>query len=238
VRWELEHDEARLAGLDFGGAGPSVLLLHGLGGRADEWAATAAGLADRARVNSFDARGHGDSERRPADVTPAAHVADAAFVIQQRGLAPATVVGQSYGGLIAFMLAAARPELVERLVVAEATPEPGDRSIVDEFERALRAGPADWASGVTEGDEEVIVQTLREAVEEDRWELWGRIRCPTLVVRGERGEVSRDGARRMVDRLGDARLVELPGAGHNLHLDRPREWLDALRGFLPAQPPV
>jgi pimeloyl-ACP methyl ester carboxylesterase len=211
VRWVLERDGVRLAGVDFGGEGPNVLLLHGLVGDAEEWRPTAEGLTDRAKVVAFDARGHGDSERDPPDVTLEAHVADAAFVIEQRGLAPVTVIGQSYGGLTAFLLAAARPDLVERLVVAEATPDPGDESIVAEFEG-------------------VMAQTIAAAIDQDRWHLWERIACPTLVVIGERGDVSRDEAQRMVDALPDARFVEIPGAGHNLHLDRPREWLAALRG--------
>jgi pimeloyl-ACP methyl ester carboxylesterase len=138
VRWVLDRDGVRLAGVDFGGDGPAVLLLHGLGGDVEEWRPTAEGLTDRARVVAFDGRGHGDSERNPPDVSPQAHVADAAYVIEQRGLAPATVIGQSYGGLTAFLLAAVRPELVAALVVAEATPERGDESIVSWSTRSAR----------------------------------------------------------------------------------------------------
>jgi pimeloyl-ACP methyl ester carboxylesterase len=36
----------------------------------------------------------------------------------------------------------------------------------------------------------------------------------------------------MVDRLPHARLVEIPGAGHDLHLDSPAEWREAVSDFL------
>jgi pimeloyl-ACP methyl ester carboxylesterase len=106
----------RLRVWDFGGAGPAVLPLHGLAGHAREWAATATWLAERRRVVTFDARGHGQSSRCPDDVGRDALVADAAFVLGALRLGPAVVVGQSLGGLTALSLAARRPELVRGLV--------------------------------------------------------------------------------------------------------------------------
>ncbi|MCT9084789.1 alpha/beta hydrolase, partial [Streptomyces fulvoviolaceus] len=78
---------------------PPVLLLHGLAGHLGEWD----DLADRLlsagrRVVAYDARGHGASTRRPPTVTRAAHVEDAVSLVDELGLAPVTVVGQSLGG--------------------------------------------------------------------------------------------------------------------------------------------
>jgi len=139
-----------------------MLLLHGLGGHVGEWADTADGMKDRARVVAFDARGHGRSERRPEDVSREAHVADVAFVIEQLELGPVVVVGQSLGGVTALLVAAEHPELV-------------------------RAG-----NGVVEPAD----------------------------------------AEEMCARAPDVRLVELVGAEHDLHLDRPEEWCQALTEFL------
>jgi pimeloyl-ACP methyl ester carboxylesterase len=211
-----------------------VLLLHGLAGHAAEWADSAEWLTERAHVVAFDARGHGDSERHPDEVSPAAHVADAAAVIEELELAPAIVIGQSYGGLTAFLLAAERPELVRALVVAEATPEPGDESVVTEFEQILRDLPPDeippWAGGSLDVD--LMVLTLRGAIGEPRWDQWRRIRCPTLVVRGEDGAVSREEARAMAEALPDGHTAEISGAGHNVHLDQPERWREAIEDFL------
>ena len=38
----------------------------------------------------------------------------------------------------------------------------------------------------------------------------------------------------MTQRLASSRLIEVPGAGHDLHLDRPEEWRAVLTGFLEA----
>ncbi len=73
--------------------------------------------------------------------------------------------------------------------------------------------------------------------------FWRKIAVPTLIVHGaESGEFwrSKPGAiyfepgdlRRRLACFPDARLVEIPGAGHMVHFDRPRELLAAIREFL------
>lgn len=122
---EIDRDGVLLAVTDFGGAGPPVLLLHGLAGYAGEWRETASWLSHHHRVVAFDARGHGCSERDPADVSLAAHAADAAHVIEALGLGPVVAIGQSFGGLTALMLAHSRPGIVRAVVMAQASPDGG-----------------------------------------------------------------------------------------------------------------
>jgi pimeloyl-ACP methyl ester carboxylesterase len=139
----LERDGVRLAGVDFGGAGPAVVLLHGLAGYAGEWTQTASWLTERHHVVALDARGHGDSEREPADVSPSAHVADVLFALERLDLAPAALVGQSLGGRTALLAAAKRPDLVRAVVVAEAGPG-GGAAEADEAAGEIRAALARW----------------------------------------------------------------------------------------------
>jgi pimeloyl-ACP methyl ester carboxylesterase len=143
ARGQLIRDGVRLAYLDAGGDGPSVLLLHGLAGHAAEWEETVSWLTPRYRVVAADARGHGDSERGPPDVSRDALVADAAFLIEELRLKPAIVIGQSLGGLTALTLAARRPELTRALVLVEASPT----SEVDDAKAAaadIRAALTEW----------------------------------------------------------------------------------------------
>jgi pimeloyl-ACP methyl ester carboxylesterase len=259
----FDRDGVGLAGLDFGGDGPPVALLHGLAGYAGDWTETAGWLTERCRVVALDARGHGRSERVPADVSRTAHVADAALAIERLRLDPVVVVGQSLGGQTALLLAAQRPELVRGLVLADAGPGGGeDAEAVEanlaDLRRSLSRWPVPfasrdaavaffggpslsaetWADGLEHRDAgwwpafdvEVMVQTLREAASRGYWEEWEQITCPVLVVRaGEGSHISATDARAMADR---AQLVELAGAGHDLHLERPAEWRDAVSRFL------
>ncbi|HTU99033.1 MAG TPA: alpha/beta hydrolase [Luteitalea sp.] len=128
----FKRDGVRLAALDFGGRGSTVLFLHGLAGYAGEWSETASWLTKTHRAVALDARGHGDSDRRPADVSPAAQVGDVSFVIEQLvverlAVGPVVLVGHSLGGLTALMVAAQRPELVRALVLADAFPGDGGK---------------------------------------------------------------------------------------------------------------
>jgi pimeloyl-ACP methyl ester carboxylesterase len=139
----------RLACRDFGGDGPLVLLLHGLAGHADEWAQTASWLTARCRVIALDARGHGRSERFPADVSRESLVADAAFVVERLSLQPVVVVGQSLGGLTALSLAARLPELLRGLVLVDASPAGGGGDVeegVNAVARRLRKWPTPFRS--------------------------------------------------------------------------------------------
>ena len=264
----LTRGDVPLACRDYGGEGQPVLLLHGLAGHAEEWGQTASWLTQRCRVVAFDARGHGRSERIPDDLSPAAHVADTSFIIEELDVVPVVLVGQSLGGLTALSLAADRPDLARGLVLVDASPAGGaavaDAAVRDIGER-LREWPVPfssrataleffearfggklaakaWTSGLEQRDGgwwprfdiDVMVTTLSEALAEPRWDEWERISSPTLVVRAGDGAVEPALASEMVARLPRARLVEVPGAAHDLHLDRPDEWHEILDDFLDA----
>ncbi len=259
VRWHRsERAGASLWAADYGGEGPPVLLLHGLAGHAREWDSTAAWLVRSHRVVAPEARGHGRSERSPADVSPEAFAADAAHWVEHLGLAPAVVAGQSLGGVTALLLAADRPSLVRGLVLAEATPAP-DPAGVAAVERWFATWPLPfpstgraldffggdslrartWCAGLEQrGDglwpafePRVLLAALAQANERDHWAAWARIRCPALVVRAADG-VPRAEAVRMVELLPGARLAEIADAGHDLHLDQPGRWREELEAFL------
>ena len=246
--------DVRLETLDFGGDGRAVLLLHGLAGTAREWEDTAEWMTETHRVVALDQRGHGRSERRPADVSRHAFMADAVAAIEQLELAPAAIIGQSLGGHTAFLVAAERPDLVRGLVVAEASPASEGPGTAEEIRRMLSAWPAQFTSAEAAqeffgGDTararawvrnldglrpafevDVMVQAIAAAAKA-RWDDWRRVAAPTLVIRGEEGELSEQAAGEMVRMLPEAEFVTLPG-GHDVHLDAPAGWRSAVSGFL------
>jgi pimeloyl-ACP methyl ester carboxylesterase len=248
-----------LHALDFGGSGPPVLLLHGLAGYAGEWAETASWLRESHGVVAPDQRGHGESARLPPVVTPDAFVGDVIAWIDHLRLDELTLIGQSYGGLIALLTAAEDPDRVKQLVIAEASPAPDpqaepsvrawleswptpfpDKSAAVEFFGGDQSRAPAWADGLEEREDglwprfepETLLAALRESAA-GHWEAWDAIRCRTLIVRGEHGLPAEE-AEAMATRLTHAAVATIQGAGHDVHLEQAAAWRAVVEPFLAA----
>jgi len=121
------------------GAGSPLVILHGLFGSKRNWATVAHRLAATHRVITVDLRNHGASPWDERHDYPAL-AADVAAVIEQRLGGSATVLGHSMGGKAAMVLALARPELVERLVVVDIAPVRSTATPL-EYVQAMRTVP-------------------------------------------------------------------------------------------------
>lgn len=119
------------------GAGPPVLILHGLFGSAGNWAGIARRLGAAHRVFVLDLRNHGASPWSD-EVGYPAQAADVAAFIRRHGLGGAAVIGHSMGGKVAMMLALREPRLVGRLVVVDVAPAPNPPSL-RAYAEAMRA---------------------------------------------------------------------------------------------------
>ncbi|MHB8718941.1 MAG: alpha/beta fold hydrolase [Candidatus Dormibacteria bacterium] len=112
------------------GEGPPLLLLHGLGGSGRYWAGLAPHLASRRTLIAPDLAGFGRSDKPHASYDSAFHVEALAALLEARGLPVASVAGHSMGGVLAALLAARHPRLVDRLaVVASPFPRPQERPL-------------------------------------------------------------------------------------------------------------
>ncbi len=106
-----------LHGIDYGGEGRPVLLVHGLSGAGVNWSEIGSSLTGLGRVLAPDLPGFGRTPPAGRKPTVTASADLLAEFIEWMGGGPALVIGNSMGGLIGMILAARRPELVERLVL-------------------------------------------------------------------------------------------------------------------------
>src|SRR5437879_163777 len=115
---------------DFGGDGPAIVLVHGLGGSHVNWLAVGPSLARSARVVAIDlvAFGRTPPEGRSSSVGANADLLGR-FIEEEVG-GPAIVLGNSMGGMISLMTAARRPGLIAGVVLLDAAlPRPSGAGV-------------------------------------------------------------------------------------------------------------
>ena len=117
----IDTDLGPIHEVDFGGSGPEVVLVHGLGGSTTNWDAVAPALARIGRIRAIDLPGFGLTPPR-GDFHLETHRRSVIAYLETLD-GPFTLIGNSTGGLLSSMIAAGRPDLVDRLVlVSPATP--------------------------------------------------------------------------------------------------------------------
>jgi pimeloyl-ACP methyl ester carboxylesterase len=102
------------------GAGPTVILLHGLGGSWQTWTFNIAPLAAKYHVVALDQIGFGRSDKPMINYRIATYVDFLDRFMVQSKIDKATLVGCSMGGWIAAAYTIAHPEKVDRLVLEDA----------------------------------------------------------------------------------------------------------------------
>lgn len=243
------------------GAFPPLLIVHGLFGSARNWGAIQKRMAADRRVVAVDQRNHGESFR--AETQSYFDMAgDLAAIIDGEGRAM-DVMGHSMGGKAAMVLALTRPDLVNRLVVADISPVSyghsnlhlvhamealriEDLTARSEADRRLEAAVPDA------GTRAFLLQSLDLKAEPPRWRLnlpvldaemdrivgWpdevaGRYDGPAFFLSGAASDYVQPEHRGRIKALfPKAVMAKIPGAGHWLHAEKPREFEAALRAFL------
>jgi pimeloyl-ACP methyl ester carboxylesterase len=112
------------------GSGPTLVLLHGVGGSGRTWKHVIPGLAERYHVIAPDLMGHGASERLRGDYSLGAHASTVRDLMVKLGHGRATIVGHSLGGGIAMVFSYQFPERCDRLVLVSSGGLGGEVSIL------------------------------------------------------------------------------------------------------------
>jgi pimeloyl-ACP methyl ester carboxylesterase len=205
-------------------AGAVVVLLAGTGATARDWDVVAARVSEERPVVAVDLRGHGGSDW-PGRYSIQLFADDVRAALDERGEGPVDLVGHSLGGLVACKIAAARPDLVRRMVLEDVgVPYPREPEMP-----ARPAGPLpfDWA----------VVEQVRPEIDDPdpSWpETVAGIHAPTLVIAGgSRSFVPQQHVAELVDRLRDGRLTTID-VGHLVHETSPEALTDALMAFIRA----
>lgn len=241
------------------GAGPPLLLLHSLGCGAPAWRPQLAAFSPGYTVIAPDLRGHGRTTHRSGAGMEAMADDMAALLIHLELGPAAAAVGVSMGGVVAQLLAARHPALVQALVAADTfcrLPPAEAQRRIDQRETEL-AQVTDMAAHARRRADTGLLPTCPPAGRDcfveaaaamtvagylaathalyrvDNRPLLPRLRLPTLVLVGEHDpSTPLPMAQEIAALIPGARLEVLPGAGHLSNLDNAPAFNGALSGFL------
>ena len=231
------------------GSGPTVLLLHGGLESSDSWGAQTPALAEAHHVVLIDRRGHGRTPDVDGPITYEVMRDDTIACIEALDLAGAHLVGWSDGGIVALLVALARPDLVGRIVTiggnasADAyTPE--TRAVLGRGAPLLDLMRDDYVKVAPDGADHWPV--VLEKVEHLWWDApldftdrLAEIAAPTLVLAGDDDCIDPAHTLEMFRRLPRGRLGIVPGASHAAPLEQPELVNRMLLEFLDGpQPPA
>jgi pimeloyl-ACP methyl ester carboxylesterase len=212
-------------------------------------------LARSFEVLVFDNRGIGESDAPPGPYSTASLAEDAVRVLDEAGVERAHVAGSSLGGMVVQELALARPERVDRLVLASTHPGGAKAHPMPQRTVELMTSGASlrqFVENALEPDprpelvERILEHRERTAQPLDAWmaqaaagaafdagERVGAIAAPTLVQTGD-GDVVVDprNSELLVELLPDARLSVYPGCGHLFFWQQPDRFVRELEEFL------
>jgi pimeloyl-ACP methyl ester carboxylesterase len=244
------------------GAGPRLVLLHGLGSSADDWALQLPEFAARYTVITVDLRGHGRSLPRAGAraLTVAQMADDVAALLAELGGPPAYVVGLSLGGCTAQLLAARHPGTVRALVLCNTFARLRPAGLRGAAQLARRAwlfvtAPmpvvAEYvAAGLFPKPEHHALKTeaalrigrnpkgpylaaMRAVVAFDSRAVLAGIRCPTLVLAGDSDlTVPMAAGRALARAIPGASFAVIADSGHASPYDQTEAFNRAVLDFL------
>jgi pimeloyl-ACP methyl ester carboxylesterase len=249
-------DGARLA-YDDRGAGPPLVLVHGITECRAAWDPVTDGLAERWRVVRVDARGHGESERRPPyDAVTLA--GDLATVVAALDLDAPLVVGHSMGGVVVSAYGGLGHPARGIVVVDQPLELGGFKAALDPIRPLLEGDDAEFRQAVSlvfevldgplppgerarldalsSPEREVVLGVWGTVFEHSESELdamvselLGGLRVPFLAIHGSDPGVAY--VEWLLARVANARVEVWPDTGHYPHLVDPARFVERLDQF-------
>jgi pimeloyl-ACP methyl ester carboxylesterase len=252
--------EAQVNGINIryedSGSGPAVFLTHGYAATGRMWAPQRKALNEAGyRLITWDMRGHGgtDSPDDPGQYSEALTMGDMTELLDLLGVERAVVGGLSLGGYMSLAYYLARPERVRALVLCDTGPgyrnpegragwnRRAERQASNFEQNGLEAASQsaevratmkyhNSAQGLAHAGRGMLAQFDSRVIDS-----LPEIKVPALIIIGEKDEPFMAGSQYMANKIPNARLEVIEGAGHASNIDRPEAFnhvlLDFLRGL-------
>ena len=244
------------------GAGPPLIILHGLLGSLDNWVPVAQRLAAQFHVFLLDLRNHGHSPHGEA-FSYDAMAADVREFMDNQQTGAAHLLGHSMGAKVVMRFSQLHPEAVRRLVSVDMSPReypPRFDTLMDamlavdlaKFQRRDEVDKALLATIPDKTMRQFLLKNLgRDGAGQMFWKPnlasiranYGNLRAalptatrvglPALFIRSGNSDYIRDDDAKLIRELFPNVVIQtIAGAGHWVHADAPDELTEIVTRFL------
>ena len=180
------------------GTGRAMILLHGKGYSKEYMDSLFNYYSDRYHAFSYDARGHGESDK-PKAFTLEDNADDLAGLIAHYGLDKPVIIGFSMGSYITLTAAEKYPDLFAKIVLI------GTRGQGDTY-------PPERISEAKDANDAAIIRAL---INFDLMKDIKKVTVPALLITGAEDKTnSPEEAKKVADALSDSRFFIIPNAPH------------------------
>ncbi len=219
-----------------GSGEPTLVLTHGISASSDTWRFQVPAFAKVCRTVIWDLRSHGHSESPPGPYEMGDLAGDLLQLADELGAAQIVPLGHSAGGAIALRFALDHPQRTKALVLVGTASEANEkaRDFYHELaaiaeERGMepvvrRLGMAREAGNLVAADPRGFAHVTRAMAglnAQPMTDRLGEIRCPTLILVGEKDFLGAGGSVIMSRAIANAELEIVGERGHGLFLEDP-----------------
>lgn len=241
------------------GAGEPVLLIHGLGSSSKDWEYQIDDLAKYYQVITLDVRGHGRSTKAAGNYSIKLFADDISTLMSSLNIQSFHVVGLSMGGMIAFQLAVAHPQLLKSMVIVNSGPGFVNANLKIKLKIKLRlfmlivlpmksvaktiaAGlfPANaqqalrdlFVQRFCENDKQSYLKSMRALIKWNVCNELNKISCPSLILSADQDYTSVKSKQEYASQMIRAELQVIKNSHHALPVEKPAEFNQAVLHFL------
>lgn len=250
----LELDAGKMAYIR-AGSGPNMILMHSLGFSADSFNPIIDSLAGNYTVYALDMLGHGYSDKTVSNYLIEDYGKSVIEFMDKLNIRKANICGNSIGAFIAVEMAVSFPKRIEKLILIGLAV----RDTWQRMERLALAGHTSDSEGnpVIMTEQQVAGMGFLEMTPErlnwinEQWAMAGKwtikgaiactiydvavklqhIKCPTLIVYGNR-DIVRESGKILTHGINQSRLSTIENAGHLPHIDQPETVVKLIKDFL------
>jgi pimeloyl-ACP methyl ester carboxylesterase len=218
--------------------GEAVVLLHGGLSKTSSWDyLMVPPLEDEFHVFAYDRTAHGFTGDQPGSLHFAFQVQEAIAYLEDVVKEPAHLIGYSDGGIIALMVAIARPELVKSIVAIGANYHYS--APLSEFAEAVVSEDDQAEYNLISPD---APHTLLEKIIRMN-QIWktepdislkeiASIQCPVLVMAGDDDVIKHEHTISLYENLPLGQLAIIPGTSHGVVKEKPALMIAIIMQFL------